>query len=87
MSRKKYYITAMMMVGLVLMTSRAFGQGGPLNPSAPPGVTFKTLQEVEPRNLIQAIPFTITTPGSYYLVSNLTDSTGANGIDILRPVT
>lgn len=48
---------------------------GPLTP--PPGApapTYKTLQEVEPRTPISALPLIINQPGSYYLTAPLVNS-------------
>ncbi|NGO37854.1 hypothetical protein G4L39_00340 [Limisphaera ngatamarikiensis] len=38
---------------------------------------MKTLQQVEPRAPISSAPFTISQPGSYYLTTNLTVSSGS----------
>ena len=61
--------------------SLAFAQGS-LTPPGAPAPLFKTLQQVEPRTPISALPFTITTSGSYYVVSNLTGLAGSHGITI-----
>jgi hypothetical protein len=63
---------------------------GPLTPPGPPGMTYKTLQQVEPRVEINATNtpgdadslFQITQPGSYYLTSNLTGVVAKYGIEI-----
>ena len=56
--------------------------GGPLDPPGPPAPTMKTLQEVEPRTPISALPFTITTSGSYYVTGNLAGVAASHGITI-----
>lgn len=53
---------------------------GPLTPPGAPAPTMKTLDQVEPRTPITNLPLTISSPGSYYLVSNLTGTT--SGITI-----
>ncbi len=49
---------------------------GSLTPPGAPGPTMRTLTQVEPRSPISSAPFTISVPGSYYLTTNLTVSTG-----------
>ena len=60
--------------------------GTAANYTDPPGepgseaARMPALNEVEPRTLIRAIPFTITEPGNYAIVENLHGSAGSNGI-------
>ena len=60
----------------------AFAQGSLTPPAGTPSETMRTLLQVEPRTPIAALPFTISAPGSYYLVSNLTAAAGVNGISV-----
>ena len=67
-------ISLALVLSLILLPS-AFGQGS-LTPPGAPAPTMKTLTQVEPRTPITAVPYTITNPGSYYLTTNFTVSSG-----------
>ena len=65
-------------IGQVVLIGSAlslFSQGT-LAPPGPPAPIMKTLQQVEPRVPIESLPYTIGTPGSYYLTDNLSGSAG-----------
>ena len=69
---------------LAILTATSLAQG-PLAPPGAPAPTMKTLDEIhavgEKRTPISSLPFTISTPGSYYLTGNLT-SAGGDGITV-----
>jgi len=71
-------------VSLVLAATLAgwVHAGGPLDPPGAPGVTMKSLSEVEPRTPISSLPYTIAQPGSYYLTGNLSVSSAIDGITV-----
>lgn len=55
---------------------------GPLAPPGAPAPTMKTLHQIEPGTPIDAVPFTISQPGSYHLTGNLHHSATGNAIVI-----
>jgi hypothetical protein len=57
-----------------------FAQGA-LTPPGPPAPTMRTLLQIEPRTPISSAPFVISTPGSYFLTTNITAGAG-DAIDI-----
>lgn len=65
------------------LTVAAVASGDDLVPPGPPGseaTRMKTLNQVEPRKLIEGIPFTISNPGSYYFAQNMYATSGITGI-------
>ena len=60
----------------------SFGQGA-LTPPGAPGPTMKSLDQIEARRPISSAPFLIVSPGSYYLTTNISVSSGtAISIDV-----
>ena len=77
----KVVVSLLALAGLVVFS--VMGHAGSLEPSAEPGPTMKTLDEVEPRTPISSLPHIISESGSYYLTSSLqTSSTFFSGITI-----
>jgi len=63
-----------------LQLSTALAQGA-LTPPGAPAPMMKSLAQIEPRTPIASVPYTISSPGSYYLTTNVTVTSG-NGITI-----
>ncbi|MDB6058956.1 MAG: Parallel beta-helix repeat [Verrucomicrobiales bacterium] len=76
---KKNYLFAVAILISTLCSTSVRGQGS-LTPPGGPAPTMKTLSQIEPRTPISALPYSITTPGSYYFTTNLS---GSNGITIV----
>ena len=74
----------------ILLLPHAFGQGALTPPPGPPAPTMKSLDQVEPRIIVNATntpgdatnTFIISAPGSYFLTGNITGTPGKNGISI-----
>lgn len=71
---------------MALMALPSFGDEDYMTPQYPPGdprAKMKTLNEIEPRETISALPYPITNSGAYYLTKSLPGSNGCDGIVIL----
>jgi parallel beta-helix repeat protein len=70
---------------LALPLSSIIAQTNYLEPPGAPGsdeAKMRTLNEVEPRQVIASLPYAITNPGSYTVVKPLAGSQGLSGITI-----
>lgn len=74
-------VLSILAVSGAMFAGRAWAQGSLTPPAGVPAPAMRTLQQIEPRTPIAALPFTITAPGSYYLTTNLTSSGGGISID------
>jgi parallel beta-helix repeat protein len=73
--------TVLLGIIIILSVMDAAAQGA-LTPPGAPAPTMKTLTQLEPRTPIASVPFVISNSGSYYLTTNLTGTSGTNGITI-----
>jgi len=86
--QKKTKVIVSVLALAALMVFSLSGYAGKLEPSAPPGPTMKTLDEVEPRVPVQSLPgdsnslYVISQPGSYYLTGNIMGEPNKCGIMI-----
>jgi hypothetical protein len=66
---------AVLFTALSPQLSTCFAQGS-LTPPGAPAPTMKSIAQVEPRTPISSAPYTVSTPGSYYLTTNLNVTVG-----------
>ena len=76
----KTRILIALLVSSFALRHSSFAQGS-LTPPGAPAPTMKSLDQIEARTPISSAQFTITQPGSYYLTTNLSTSSG-DAIDI-----
>lgn len=62
-----------LMAAAIIAILATRSSAGPLDPPGPPS---STLPLVEPRTPISSLPYTISSPGSYYLTGDLSSTTG-----------
>jgi hypothetical protein len=72
-------VLVVLMAGAIIAILANRAGAGPLDPPAPPA---STLPQVEPRIPIDHLPFSISTPGSYFLTKDLTVGSFIDGITI-----
>jgi parallel beta-helix repeat protein len=76
----KGFLVLSLIVGSFALSEHQSSAQGNLTPPGAPAPTMKSLGQIEPRQPISSIGYNITTPGSYYVTTNLTGTT--NGIVI-----
>ena len=82
--------TILLILALFSLAPSGFGQGTLTPPPGPPAPTMKTLDQIEPRTIVNAANtpgdaangFIISAPGSYYLTGNIAVAPGTHGISI-----
>jgi parallel beta-helix repeat protein len=75
-------VTSLCVLCAILCAIQRASAQGSLTPPGAPAPTMKSLSQVEPRTAITSAPYTISSPGSYYLTTNVTGVSGTNGITI-----
>lgn len=75
-----------LLVALLLAPFVARAQGPLAPPAGPPAPSMKTLDQIEARTPIESLPYTISTPGSYYFTRNLQfTATSGDAVSITSP--
>jgi hypothetical protein len=69
-------LTPVLLSTLNPQLSTVFAQGS-LTPPGAPAPTMKSLDQIEARTPISSLPYTISTPGSYYLTSSFNVNSGS----------
>lgn len=77
----KRFSRVLVVLFFLSLLSNALAQGD-LTPPGAPAPTMKTLDQIEPRIPITNLPYTISSPGSYYLTDSLQGFASADGITI-----
>lgn len=81
--KKSLSTFGLLAAGSFLISITAGFAQGTLTPPGAPAQTMRTLTQIEPRTPISGpLPITISSPGSYYLTTNLTGLSGFSGITI-----
>jgi hypothetical protein len=65
---------------MIVFRARESGAQGGLQPTAAPGASMLTLEQMEPRTAITGLPFRISAPGSYCLAGSLIVPPSNHGI-------
>src|ERR1039458_2775981 len=69
-------LTLVLLSTLNPQLSTVFAQGS-LTPPGAPAPTMKSLDQIEARTPISSLPYTISTPGSYYLTASFNVTVGS----------
>ena len=75
----KTILTSITALFVICHSSFVIAQGS-LTPPGAPAPLFKTLDEVKPGTPISSLPFTISTPGVYYLTKSITTTSRESAI-------